>query len=143
MSTPTPEPWLPSPYSVALRQGKHTKLLYAPQPKQERLHGATARNVLYGGAAGPGKSHGLRWHCILACLKHPGFRALLLRRPFTELEQTHLLALQLEVPREFAKYDAGRHRLLFPNGSILQFGHCNTDADFTTYLSTEWGVDRD
>jgi phage terminase large subunit len=114
--------------------------LYVPLPRQKVAHDVDAPNVLFGGAAGGSKSHWLRWHLIKACLKHPGLRTLLLRRQFTELEQTHLLAIKIEVPRELARYVSNVHRLEFPNGSLLQFGHCNTDADFTSYLSTEWGM---
>lgn len=117
------------------------RVLYQPLPKQEVLHAATEPNILFGGAAGGSKSHGLRWHGIIACLQHRQIRVLFLRRQFTELEQTHLLALPLEVPRELARYDSVRHRLVFARQqSILQFGHCNTDKDFEQYLSTEWDL---
>jgi predicted AAA+ superfamily ATPase len=33
---------------------------YTPQPKQRILHESPANEILYGGAAGPGKSHALR-----------------------------------------------------------------------------------
>ncbi len=121
------------------------RLLYRPLPTQKRLHDCEAPNVLFGGAAGGSKSHGLRWHLVRICAAVPGARCLLLRRQFKELEQTHLLALRTEVPPEFAAYDGSRQRLVFPNGAVLQFGHCNTDADFASYLSTEWlviGVDE-
>ena len=36
------------------------KLDYDPQPKQAMLHECFANEILYGGAAGPGKSHALR-----------------------------------------------------------------------------------
>jgi hypothetical protein len=114
--------------------------VYAPLPRQKVAHDCDAPNVLFGGAAGGSKSHWLRWHLIKKCLKWPGLRTLLLRRQFTELEQTHLLAIRTEIPRELARYVSNVHRLEFPNGSLLQFGHCNTDADFASYLSTEWGA---
>jgi phage terminase large subunit len=114
--------------------------VYVPLPRQKVAHECEAPNVLFGGAAGGSKSHWLRWHLIKKCLRWAGLRTLLLRRQFTELEQTHLLAIRTEVPRELARYVSNVHRLEFPNGSILQFGHCNTDADFASYLSTEWGA---
>lgn len=117
-----------------------TRWLYRAQPTQARLHRSAAPNVLYGGAAGGGKSHALRWHAIMACLARPGVEALLLRRQYTELETTHLLRLAEEVPPSLATFDRSRHRLVFPGGSVLQFGHCHTDAEVATYLSTEWAM---
>lgn len=114
------------------------RLLYRPQPKQFLLHDSGRPNVLYGGAVAGGKSHGLRWHGILGCLTIPEFRVLLLRREFKDLENTHLISIGAEIPKEVAKYSTGRKRLEFPNGSLFQFGHCNTDMDFASWLSTEW-----
>ena len=117
------------------------ELIYRPQAKQYLLHACEKENVLYGGAVAGGKSHGLRWHGILGCLGIPNFRALLLRREFKDLENTHLISVSAEVPEELAKYSTGRKRLEFPsNGSLFQFGHCNTDLDFASWLSTEWDL---
>jgi hypothetical protein len=122
------------------------RVLYDPEPKQRALHASGAENVLYGGAAGGGKSHGLRWHLILICLRVKNARVLLLRRQFTDLEKTHLLDLPTEVPPEIARYDQQKHRLSFrATGSVLQFGHCDNEGDFSGYLSTEWdaiGIDE-
>lgn len=131
--------------SVRVRQADGTmKSVYQAQPKQERLHRSTAPNVLYGGQAGGGKSHAARWHAIIGCLLHPGFRALLLRREYTELEQTHILALQLEVPREIGVWKDNKKRLVVPHDdgpdSILQLGHCQYEKDIFAYLSTEWDL---
>src|SRR3954466_7226415 len=81
------------------------RVLYQPLPRQKEAHQCTAPNILFGGAAGGSKSHWLRWHFIKACVKWPNLRTLILRRQFTELEQTHLLAIRSEVPPELAKYD--------------------------------------
>lgn len=114
--------------------------LYEARPKQCELHAAREPYVLYGGAAGGMKSHGLRWHGIMACLKYPQFRCLLLRRQSTELETTHLLKLRTEVPERVARLNHGKGFLDFDNGSLIKFGHCNTDGDFGSHLSSEWDM---
>jgi len=117
------------------------RLLYKPEPKQHQLHGAHEKYILYGGAAGGMKSHSLRWHGILGCIKYANFQALLLRRTFPELEKTHILAIEKEVPEELASYNRSNHRLTFAStGSILQLGHCQDDRAWKQYLSSEWDV---
>lgn len=128
------------------RDGKN-RIHYEAQRKQDELHQCTAPNVLFGGAAGGGKSHALRWHGILACQRRRGLKVLLLRRQHTELEKTHLIELPRELPPEVASYHGTLKRLTFHRGgqdraddSILQFGHCRHEKDIGSYLSTQWDM---
>lgn len=114
------------------------RLLYRATPRQAELHASAEPYVLYGGAAGGGKSRGLRWHGIMACLAYPNLNVLLLRRQSTELESTHIIKLRSELPAELGRYNGSKHRVEFPNNSLLVLGHCNTDADFGSHLSSEW-----
>ena len=118
-------------------------ILYESEPKQHLLHTAPEPYVLFGGAAGGGKSLGLRLHGILACLANDGCRALLLRRHTVELESTHVLARTLPLaamPPEIGAWKSQAKRFEFPNGSMLMLGHCENDSDFSTHLSTEWDL---
>ena len=116
------------------------RTLYSAQPKQDALHSCRKPNILYGGAAGGAKSHGMRWDAITKCLRVPKLKVLFLRRTFPELESTHLLKLQVELPRAVAKYNDSKHRLTFSNDSIIQFGHVRDLKALGIYLSTEWDV---
>lgn len=111
---------------------------YDPHPKQDQFHLSAAPNVLYGGAAGGGKSHGIRMDAYLRCLTVPGFRALLLRRTFPELRNTHIDKAILEAGRLGAVYAKSENILRFGNGSTLEFGHCEDEAAIGKYLSTEY-----
>jgi len=115
------------------------KALYTPTAKQLVFHNAGARNVLYGGAAGGGKSHALRWDAYIRCLARANYRCLLLRRTYPELESTHLEMVPVDLaeglPGEFLKSD---RKVTFPNGSLLRFGHCEDEAAVGKYLSTEY-----
>lgn len=116
------------------------RVLYAAQEKQDTLHSCAAPNIWFGGAAGGGKSHALRWHGIINCLRRGGLKVLLLRRQFKELESTHILSLQSELPSEIASWRSQLKRAVFTNGSILQLGHCHAEKDVRSYLSTAWDI---
>lgn len=131
----------PSHFAVRLKRPDGTeRILYKAQPVQDRLHACTAPNILFGGAAGGSKSHGLRWDAIIKCLQTPGLKVLFLRRTYPELERTHLLRLPLDVPQEIATYNTQLKRLTFVNGSLIQFGHCQYEKDLADHLSTEWDI---
>lgn len=123
------------------KPGDEERILYKPQEKQDLLHACNAPNIWYGGAAGGGKSHALRWHGYINCMRRKNLKVLLLRRQFTELEQTHILEIPLEIPADLASYHGTLHRLTFKStGSFIQFGHAHTDKAVRSYLSTAWDL---
>ena len=119
------------------------ELKYAPQPKQAALHSCTARQILYGGAAGGGKSHAIRWDGILACLEEPGISAFLFRRTYKQLVQNHVMRIVSEIPTSVAKLrDDALH---FANGSTLFMSHCNDMMSYLDHQGSEmhWlGIDE-
>ena len=122
-----------SGYQKAIRSaGKdpNRKILYEIHPgPQTRFMESSAEEVLYGGAYAGGKSLGLRAWGVNYCMAYPGAQVVLFRRSYRELEDTHVLTLQQEVPLGVAKYSSGSHNLIFNNGSILFLRYCETDAD--------------
>jgi hypothetical protein len=114
--------------------------LYVPTPRQVTFHETVrqVRRVLYGGQAGPGKSHALRWGLYRDCMQIPNLNCLLLRRTYQQLEQTHLNEMMRDQKLIGATYTSGDKCMRFPNGSIIRAGHCETTADAMNYLSTEY-----
>ena len=78
---------------------KLIKLDYDPQPKQALLHKCKAKQILFGGAAGGGKSHSGRWDIIGFCLENPGLNAFVFRRSLPELDGNHIQPMKKELPR--------------------------------------------
>lgn len=132
------------------RDGKQT-LVYLPLPRQTEAHEAVAsqlhRRILYGGAAGGGKSKFLRWLAYSLCLSRKNFRVLLLRRTWPELEETHIREsifdqeLFGEGGGGVMKVTPSNRVVDFPlTGSYLKFGHCQDDKDMATFLSREYDL---
>jgi hypothetical protein len=113
-------------------------VFYEPQEKQDAFHLAIEPNVLYGGAAGGGKSHATRMDAYIRCMSDPGHRALILRRTWRELESTHIERAMMEAATLGAVYIKSEYRMRWPNGSVLEFGHCEDDTTVVKYLSTEF-----
>jgi hypothetical protein len=111
--------------------------LYKPSAKQIQFHSCPARYVLYGGAAGGGKSHALRWDGHMSCLQVPGFKALLLRRNIPDLKRTHLKSVSAEAESVGAKYYSDM-TVKYANGSSFEFGHVTDDQAVSIYLSAEY-----
>jgi hypothetical protein len=108
---------------------KTIKLEYDPQPKQALLHKCRARQILFGGAVGGGKSHALRWDCIAFCCENPGLQAYIFRRSLPELESNHIQQIKKEMPTELGSFSESRKRFEFYNGSYIQFQYLERDTD--------------
>lgn len=119
------------------RKGKK-QCLYVPLPSQVGFEDETARNVLWGGQAGPGKSYGARWWLYKRSLMVPGHLSLLLRENNEQLEKTHLREMEKELPLVGAK--VVNRTAIFPNGSQIDCGHMAEAESVSRYLSTEYGA---
>lgn len=110
--------------------------------KQNLFINAKADEVLYGGAAGGGKSFGQIIDAFLSALKYPGIKQLVLRTTFPELERS-LIRTALEViPNELIKYNKSNHKMQFNNGSLIEFGYLSSDSAVTQYQSAEYDIIR-
>ncbi len=124
-----------------IKKGAAPTWLYVPTPKQVEFDSCPAKYVLYGGAAGPGKSHAARWALYRRCLRIKNFRALLLRRTYPELESTHLDKMSMEADLVGAVFTKSERTLSFPaTGALIRCGHMDDPAAVQKYLSTEYDV---
>lgn len=110
--------------------------------KQKEFMDATESEVLFGGAAGGGKSFAQVLDALRVALTYPGSRQLILRRTFSELDKS-LIRTSLEVyPREIYTYGSVSHTGRFKNGSIIDFGYLASETDVYQYQSAEYDVVR-
>jgi hypothetical protein len=124
--------------------GEHvfTDLGYTPTGRQQEFHDAREFDVLYGGAAGGGKTKGLVMEGLRACVKYPGLTVGAFRRSYPELEEsllTEIRALLGDLSEHYgARYDETKHDLRFPNGSLIRFRHMGNLRDATKRQGGEY-----
>lgn len=111
-------------------------------PKQWTAFLTEATEVLFGGAAGPGKSHLMRIAAIVWCCSIAGLQVYLFRRVREDLYKNHL-----EGPKGFRAMLAplvlgGWCRIIgdeirFWNGSRIYLCHCKAENDVYKYQGAE------
>ena len=110
--------------------------------RQRQFIEAQADEVLFGGAAGGGKSYGQLIDALLYALRYPGSRQLVLRRTLPELEKSLIRASLSMFPRSLYRYNAAQHVGQFHNKSLIDFGYCDQERDVYRYQSAEYDVIR-
>ena len=109
---------------------------------QKAFMDADADEVLFGGAAGGGKSYGQLADALVYALKYKGSRQLILRRTFPELEHSMIMTSLGFYPKDVCKYSSTTRKWNFLNGSVIEFGYCATKTDVLRYQGAEYDVVR-
>jgi predicted phage terminase large subunit-like protein len=117
-----------------------------PSPKQWAFLADKHEEVLFGGAAGGGKS----WALLAAALMYvdvPGYSAVLIRRSIPDLSQSGgLIPMSHDwLQGTDAHWGAVAKKWTFPSGATLSFGHLEQEADMYKYQGGEYdfiGVDE-
>lgn len=112
--------------------------------KQTVAFESTATEILYGGAAGGGKSHLFRVASIMWCAAIPGLQVYLFRRLFDDLYKNHmegptgypgLLAVWLDAG--LCKLNLSKNFIEFWNGSKIHLCHLQHEKDVIKYQGAE------
>lgn len=93
--------------------------------------------ILFGGAAGGGKSFALIAD-VYEYLKLPKSNALLFRRTFPELQESIINKCLEFYPQSAYRYNSSDKIMTFINGSRLKFGYLESENDKFRYQGGEW-----
>ncbi len=110
--------------------------------KQKAFIEATPTEVLFGGAAGGGKSYGQVIDALLFALRYPGSKQLILRRTFQELDKSIIRTVMSLYPISLWTYNSSTHTGRLTNGSMIDFGYLANENDVYQYQSAEYDVIR-
>ena len=115
-----------------------TELDWYPNPgPQTKFMQSNAYEVLYGGAAGGGKSEAL----LVEALRYvhvAGYKAILFRRTYPELEESLIERSHEIYPRLGGQYRVHQKQWRFPSGATISFGHMEGKRDYLRYQSAEF-----
>lgn len=111
-------------------------------PRQELAEALSAEVdvLLYGGAAGGGKTDWLMWHAFQQSIEHPGHTTLALRRTFPQLKDSLIRRSLEKFDQKAARYMVGDKEWVFENGSTIRFAYCDSEEDYRHYLSAEYDL---
>lgn len=114
-----------------------------PNRAQRRAHQFEVGELMYGGAAGGGKTDYLIAEVLAVLLEFPGSAGAIFRRTLPQLDElggiTYRLLDRLPQP-SFGTYNANKHTWQLRNGSRLRLAACARDADVTKYQGAEWAI---
>lgn len=115
--------------------------LWEPHPKQQQAKDLAAQcfELLYGGAAGGGKSHFLRYYGVEYARDHPGAHIGMVRRALPMLKQTHGLHMA-ELTAGLARENRTDWTWTFNNGSVLRFISLYNEGDEQSFKSAEFDL---
>ena len=103
-----------------------------------------ATELLFGGAAGGGKSYYLRLSAIRWCMEIPGIQVYLFRRTLPDLRDNHLrgptsfqIMLEEFTKSGYVKFRTVENEFEWGNSSILHLCYCDSENDVEKYRGAE------
>lgn len=123
--------------------------IYEPTPIQEEFHACSDDYIVLGGSRGSGKSYCLLIEALGLSYEsniNGHWQAMIIRRTVPQLQELIVRAKDL-YPKiiKGGRWVEDKKMFVFPNGSFVQFGSCERDADIEQFRGREWcfiGVDE-
>ena len=108
-------------------------------PRQLEFLGRTEYEALYGGSKMGLKTDALLMWAIRRRTKYANSRGLFIRREITEIVKQGAAWDRIqEILGNGVRYNQTDHKVLFPNGSVQEFGHCHDESDKFHYQGAQY-----
>ena len=117
---------------------KDRPILWQPTPKQAEFLACPAREVLYAGSVGSGKSDGILM-AGLSQVNNGKHQALILRRTFPMLRDLIGRSHELFLPLG-ARFNKQESVWTFPSGARVEFGFLDADEDKYRYMGRQFSM---
>lgn len=124
--------------TVRLPDGTPHTMYKPTSEKHLWFHQTNVKNLVAYGNRGGGKSHLLRFDAHMRLLSVPNAKAIIVRKTFPQLFQSHISFIEQEMALLGGTYHKTNHIATYPNGSTLVFSHVATEADSLNQLSAEY-----
>lgn len=132
--------------STALAEPKAFNPYPRVQPKQDDFLNDRSKYKLIGGAQGGGKSHACRMEGFRTNEMLPRLKGLVMRRSRGEaiknfvnplLEETRIIN-EDGTSKPYLQWKSSQNKIVFPNGSTIDIGFCETAEDVEKYRGLEY-----